>query len=204
MASASRLELIASFPDSMSLLEARTLFFRRANLGADGGYSSRWVRVEAKPFSFYFPNSRARMAAVGFHDLHHIATEYDTNWPGEIEISGWEIASGCERFYVAWILDLGAWAIGLLLAPKRLFRAFLRGRNATTNLYKTGFPHSQLAETTVGELRARLGIRKPPPPAKRCDVTAFAFWSAAAIAMWAAPPALAAAIGWYCLSSRRR
>lgn len=188
----------------MSLLEAKTLFFRRANLGADGGYSSRWVRVEAKPFPFYFPNSRARMAAVGFHDLHHIATEYDTDWPGEVEISGWEIASGCERFHVAWILDLGAWTVGLVLAPRRLFRAFLRGRNATTNLYKTGFPDSALKQTTVGELRDRLGLRQSPPPAGGGDAAAFTLWSAAALAMWVGPSVLAAAAGWWCLSLRRR
>ena len=42
------------YPDSMSLAEARALFFRHGNLGDDGGYSSRWVRVEAKPFPVYF------------------------------------------------------------------------------------------------------------------------------------------------------
>lgn len=187
----------------MSLLEARTLFFRRGDLGADGGYSSRWVRVEAKPFPFYFPNSRGRVAAARLHDLHHIAAEYKTDWPGEVEISGWEIGSGCRRFYAAWILDLGGWAVGLVLAPSRLFKAFLRGRNAKTNLYKIGFREERLAETTVGTLRDRLGLRTPPPAAAPRDATAFVLWSIVAVALWVGPGVFAATAGWQWLKSRR-
>ncbi len=186
---------VSYYPDSMPLLEARTLFFHRSNLGVDGGYSSRWVRVEAKPFPFYFPNSRWRVAAARWHDLHHVAAEYDTDWPGEVQISGWEIGSGCERFYAARILDLGGWVVGLVIAPQQLFRAFLRGRDATTNLYKTGFPKAHLEQMTVGRLRDCLGLRKSPKGPSSSDVMAFAFWSAAAVALWIGPPVLAVAIG---------
>ena len=193
------------YPDSMALADARALFFRHSNLDDDGGYSSPWVRVEAKPFPVYFPNTEARVAAARLHDLHHIATEYDTDWPGEIEISGWEIGSGCGRFYAAWILDLGGWAVGLLQAPLRLFRAFVRGRRATTNLYHTGFPDAQLEKTTVGTLRDRLGVRRDPPARLTSqDAVAFTLWSTAAVAFWVGPPALAAAVGWWWLRSRRR
>ncbi len=177
----------------MSLRDARARFFARAGLGPNGGYDDHWVRVEAKPIPFYFPNSRARVAAARLHDLHHIAAEYETDWPGEIEISGWEIGSGCGRFYTAWILDLGGWVVGLLLAPARLFRAFLRGRSAPTNLYKTGFAEQQLSQTTVGALRDQLGTRRAPPPPTRDDVASFAFWSAAAVGLWVALPLAAAA-----------
>ncbi len=67
---------MSPYADEMSLHEARKLFFQRANLGEDGDYSSRWVRVESKPFPFYFPNSRSRVAAARLHDLHHIAADY--------------------------------------------------------------------------------------------------------------------------------
>jgi hypothetical protein len=96
----------------MSLREARDLFFARSNLGPDGGYASRWVRVETKPLPFYFPNCSARVAAARLHDLHHIATNYKTDWPGEAEISAWEIGGGYGHYYAAWILDLGGWAPG--------------------------------------------------------------------------------------------
>jgi hypothetical protein len=192
------------YPDSMPLADARALFFRHGNLGHDGGYSSRWVRVEAKPFPVYFPNTEARVAAARLHDLHHIAAEYDTDWPGEIEISGWEIGSGCGRFYAAWVLDLGGWAVGLLLAPLRLFRAFVRGRRAATNLYHIGFREAELQQTTVGTLRDRLGVREDTPPrATAPDALTFGLWSTAAVAFWLGPPVLAAAAGCWWLRCRR-
>src|SRR3989454_1824388 len=89
---------VVRYPDGLSLFEARALFFRDAKLGPDGGYGDRWVRVETKPIPFYFPNLPSRVAAARLHDLHHIAAEYETDWPGEAEIAAWEIASGCARY----------------------------------------------------------------------------------------------------------
>jgi hypothetical protein len=97
---------VVRYSDGLSLLEARALFFRDAKLGPDGGYGDRWVRVETKPIPFYFPNWRSRVAAARLHDLHHLATDYETDWPGEAEIAAWEIASGCARYHAAWILKL--------------------------------------------------------------------------------------------------
>src|SRR5207248_2637328 len=110
---------VNAYPDTMSLREARDLFFARSNLGPGGGYARRWVRVETKPLPFYFPNCSARAAAARVHDLHHIATNYKTDWPGEAEISAWEIGGGCGHYYAAWILDLGGWGAGLIVAPRR-------------------------------------------------------------------------------------
>jgi hypothetical protein len=184
------------YPDEMSLRDARTLFFKRGNLGEDGGYSSRWVRVESKPFPFYFPNSRSRVAAARLHDLHHIAAEYETDWPGEAEISAWEIASGCGRYRAAWILDLGGWHAGIAVAPRRLFRAFVRGRHATTNLYKKGFDESRLSETTVGTLRDELGLKAPVPMARAGDIGLFVCWCALAVVVWTVLPLLAFTLVW--------
>jgi hypothetical protein len=184
------------YPDAMSLREARTLFFERGNLGADGGYSSRWVRVESKPIAFYFPNSRSRVAAARLHDLHYIAAEYDTDWPGEAEIAAWEIASGCTHYHAAWVLNLGSFAIGLIVAPKRLFRAFVRGRRTRTNLYHTGFSELQLNDVTVGMLRACLAMGAPSVKARGSDVAMFASWSAAA-ALWLLLPLVAIVVGFF-------
>jgi hypothetical protein len=180
----------------MSLRDARTLFFERGNLGEDGGYSSRWVRVESKPIAFYFPNCRSRVAAARLHDLHHIVAEYGTDWPGEAEIAAWEIASGCTYYYVAWILNLGSFAVGLLVAPKSLFRAFVRGRRARTNLYHTGLSELQLNDVTVGMLRARLVVGAPNVKARASDVAMFAVWSAAAAA-WLLAPLAAVVLGFF-------
>ena len=178
----------------MSLRDARTLFFERGNLGADGGYSRRWVRVESKPIAFYFPNCRSRVAAARLHDLHHIAAEYDTDWAGEAEIAAWEIASGCTHYYIAWILNLGAFAVGLIVDPKSLFRAFIRGRHARTNLYHTGFSELQLDDVTVGILRERLAVGAPSVKARASDVAMFALWSAVG-AVWLLAPLVAVVVG---------
>src|SRR3712207_87453 len=175
----------------MTLRDARALFFQRGNLGPNGGLDDRWGKVEEKPFPFYFPNTNTRVAAARLHDLHHIAAEYDTDWPGEIEIAGWEIASGCGRFSAAWVLDIGGFAVGLFLAPRRLFRAFVRGRRAPTNLYLSGFDESQLDRRTVGELRDQLGTRRSNSRPKASDLASFAVWSAAASAFWLMPAAIA-------------
>ena len=57
------------------------------------------------------------------HDLHHIATGYDTSWTGEAEIAAWELASGCRGYVAAWVLDLASIPLGLVIAPRRLLRA---------------------------------------------------------------------------------
>ena len=167
-----------SYPNTMTLAEARSLFFARSGLGADGGYGARWVRVETKPFPVYFPNTAGRVEAAKLHDLHHIAMEYKTDWPGEAEIAAWEIASGCGRHGWAWLLNLGAFTVGMFFFPRRLYRAFLRGRHST-NLYHDGFPESQLSEKTVEWLREHLCAKDMHEVSTSGDRIAFAFWCVA-------------------------
>ena len=186
----------------MSLRKARAVFFACSNLGADGGYGNLWVRVESKPVPFYFPNWPARVAAARLHDLHHIAANYKNDWSGEVEISAWEIASGCGHYYAAWILNLGGWCAGLILAPRRLFRAFVRGGQARTNLYHCGFDDVDLDQITVGMLRDRLGLDAPPAPARFRDVALFGFWSLLAIGSWCLVPLFGLAFIWLVLRGR--
>lgn len=81
---------------------------------------------------------------------------YATTWTGEGEIAAWELGAGCGRYYAAWVLNLGAFAVGLVIAPRRTYRAFVRGRRSTT-LYRTGVP-ADLARRDVAELRALLQL----------------------------------------------
>jgi hypothetical protein len=164
-----------SYPNTLTLAEARSLFFARSGLGEDGGYNARWVRVETKPFPVYFPNTARRVEAAKLHDLHHIANEYATDWAGEAEIAAWEIASGCGRHLWAWFLNLGAFTVGMVLFPKRLYRAFMRGRHST-NLYRDGFPESELPNKDLEWLRGRLGGKERPAADTPSDQFAFAFW----------------------------
>jgi len=164
---------MARYPDDLSLRTARALFFRDTKLGPDGGYGNRWVRVETMPIPFYFPNWPSRVAAARLHDLHHIAAEYGTDWPGEGEIAAWEIASGCGGYHAAWLLNLGGFGAGLLVAPRRVFHAFLRGRRAKTNLYKSGIDESRLDQITVGMLRDELGLSPNTLCGRRWQVEGF-------------------------------
>ena len=165
----------------MTLAEARALFFKRSGLGADGGYNAGWVRVETKPFPVYFPNTAARVEAAKLHDMHHIANEYATDWPGEAEIAAWELASGCGRHLWAWVLNLGAFTVGIVLFPRRLYRAFIRGRRCL-NLYRDGFPESELPNKTVAWLRGRLRVSGDTAHATPRDRVMFAFWCLAGVA----------------------
>jgi hypothetical protein len=164
---------------SLSIREARDHYFTENGLG-DGGYSARWVKVKVGPIPLGFPNTTARVAAVRFHDIHHVLTAYNTTWTGEAEIGAWEIASGCAHHYAAWLLNLQAMAIGLVISPKTVWRAFLRGRR-TRNLYREEF-NEALLTPTVNELRHRLRLDTEPGPAAPADYVAFAGWSLASVA----------------------
>ena len=185
------------YPGDMTLHDARALFFARSNLGAEGGYSDRWVRVEAKPFPFYFPNTRSRVKAARLHDLHHIALEYETDWPGEAEIAAWEIASGCGSYIWAWLLNLGAFAVGMVLFPRRLFRAFARGRHAANLYHDNPLQETELTTRTVEWLRNRLLMSPKDLPARGSDKWAFALWCLIAATYHAAFLVAGLAVLWW-------
>ncbi|MBA2538194.1 MAG: hypothetical protein H0V17_01040 [Deltaproteobacteria bacterium] len=90
------------------------------------------------------------------HDLHHVATGYDTTWTGEAEIGAWEIGAGCGRYWAAWMLNLGATGVGMLHAPRREWRAFIRGRRSKS-LYDRAFSEDML-QWSVRDLRAHLRL----------------------------------------------
>lgn len=170
---------MAEYDAETSVLEARAQYFAENGFG-DGGYTARWVKLKAGPIPLAFPNTSARVAAVRFHDIHHVLTEYRTDWTGEAEIGAWEIASGCAHHYAAWLLNLQAVAIGLAINPRAIFRAFVRGRRSQ-NLYREEFGESLLSPT-VGELRRRLRLDTEPGPATLLDYVTFAGWSLAGVA----------------------
>ncbi|MCI0570854.1 MAG: hypothetical protein L0Y66_08890 [Myxococcaceae bacterium] len=156
---------------SSTLLAARARYFEENHFGPDGGYGAAWVDFKLGPIPMPFPNTRARVRAVRFHDLHHVLTEYRTDTLGEFEISAWELGGGCADFVAAWQLSLGGMVAGLVSIPRRTFRAFVRGRHSR-NLYRSTYDDALLART-VGEVRRELGLDIPPPHATGSDVAAF-------------------------------
>lgn len=175
------------YADSSTVRAARAEYFA-ANGFSDAGYQDRWVKLgKLGPIPIGFPNSTSRKRAVPLHDLHHVATGYATTWSGEAEIAAWEIAGGCGEHVAAWVLNAGGFALGLLIAPRRTYRAFMRGRQNRT-LYHTGWDDS-LLDLSVGELRQRLGVDDQRPPTWR-DRAAFVAW----VALVSAPSVAAVAI----------
>lgn len=169
------------------MLDARRRYF--ADNGFDGSYSERWVRLQAGPIMLRFPNAAGRVRAVKLHDLHHIVTGYQTTWTGEAEIGAWEIASGCGGFAWAWLLNLHAFAIGVVIAPRAVWRAFVRGRHSR-NLYRSpGELREAVLDRSVGEMRRRLDLDRPPARPRPADVLAFSLWLAASAALALAPVA---------------
>jgi hypothetical protein len=158
------------YSPALTLGQARHQYFERSGF-ADGAYAERWVRLKAGPIILWFPNTSARVRAVKLHDLHHVLAEYGTTWTGEAEIGAWEIASGCAGHYPAWILNCGAVAIGLVIAPRYTYRAFVRGRHSR-NLYRTEFSEA-LLDRTVGEVRRQLDLDHAGSRATMADGAAF-------------------------------
>src|SRR5215831_15854810 len=142
---------MAHYAAELNMRDARQHYFTVNNFN-NGGYEDRWVILyRVGPIPLGFPNTKGRVRAVKLHDLHHVLTEYDTTWTGEAEIGGWEIASGCADHYAAWVLNMGAFAIGLFIAPVAVYKAFIRGRHSK-NLYKLTFDDA-LLEREVGTFR---------------------------------------------------
>jgi len=188
------------YSSELTLRAARERYFE-INRFEGGGYEEGWVKMRAGPLPIWFPNTVARVKAVKYHDLHHVLTEYPTTWRGEAEIGAWEVATGCAAHYQAWLLNLLAFAIGLAINPRGVYRAFMRGRRSR-NLYRTAFSDELLARR-VGDVRRELALDHTPLVAARADRKAFIFWSLTSATtfagVWAAVLLPAAAFMWLLL-----
>jgi hypothetical protein len=192
----SLLPAMIQFADSLTLRQAREQFFaeNEAVFGKDGGYDQKWVRVELGPIPIYYPNFLGRDRAVRLHDLHHIVTGYSTQLLGEAEIGAWEVASGCGHFWHPWFLNMGAFAMGMLLAPRRMFRAFVRGRRSTNLYHHYEHLDESLLDENVGGMRERLRLTEQQQPVTAGDHVAFWWWAALSAAVAATPWLIGAAV----------
>lgn len=167
---------LTTYDPSSPMREARATYFAINGFGEDGGYGDAWVDFKLGPLPAPFPNTKGRLEAVRFHDLHHIVTGYDTNLTGEFEISAWELGAGCKDQVAAWALNLAGLAGGLFLAPRRTFRAFVRGVHSRS-LY--GLELEQLLDRDVAEVRRETRVDEAQGAAADGKATA-AFVAAAA------------------------
>lgn len=168
-----------------TLGEARAAYYERNHFGADGGDALEWVPLSVLGLTLKIPNTEGRRRAVRIHDLHHVVTRYETDLRGESEIGAWELASGCLRWPAATVLNFFALAIGLVIAPERLFRAWARGRH-TRNLYtEDGVEH--LLPRKVDDVRRTLGLDAAAPRTRLRDVLAVLAIGIPGLAIMAAP-----------------
>jgi hypothetical protein len=169
--------IASTISSRQTIKEALTIFFEKYQLGPDGGMSDRWVKLRFGKFYIPFPNTDSRRKALMFHDIHHIATGYQSNWKGESEIGAWEVSTGCGSYTAAWVLDLGVLALGLLVFPIATYKAFIRGQR-TRNFYKNTYTREELMNMEIGQVQTILKLNSASEaPATANEALAFIWWS---------------------------
>jgi hypothetical protein len=193
-----RLQAAALVNDAMTLQDALALHYRNHGLPADGGASDSWFVVRVGPIGIPLPNPPARQRAVFLHDINHIITGYNTKLTdGELAIAAFEVGAGCGPFWIAWYLNLALFGLGLLMRPRLVLRAFLRGRR-TASLYHDPPSHSALSTLTVSEIRRRVKLDDLAGLEPRSgDYAAFVPWAAAAMLTFLAPSVFVAGALWW-------
>ena len=161
-----------------TLGDALDAHFARSGFGRQD-YTARWAVAPVGPLTIVFPNWAARARALSLHDLHHALTGYDTSLLGEAELGAYEVASGCGRHWVSWFLEHEVFSFGLLFAPRRVARAFLRGRRAG-NLYDRPEADGALLARPVEEVERELRLRATRPVSAG-DLVALAGWAGTAL-----------------------
>ncbi len=174
-------ETRATYPDDITLREARARYFARSGFD-DSTYSDRWVRLPVGPLTAYLPNLAPRREAVRVHDIDHIVTGYGTDWNGELRISAFELAMGLGRYWFGTFIDAGGVAMGVLRWPRDLVAAYARGRTAKQSVYRVfdRFSDADL-DRTVGEVRALVGAADDAVPTA-ADTRAVLAWAAFGVA----------------------
>jgi hypothetical protein len=177
------------YPDSLTVGEAVARHYALHGLPPDGGASLAWFKVRIGPLVLPLPNPPARKRAVYFHDVNHVATGYNTVFSeGEMLIAAFELGCGCGAYLIAWVINLGLFAVAVFVRPRSLLGAFARGRRSRS-IYEWPEP-SALPTTTVGELRTALAVPLDAPTPELADRVLFAAWVAAGLTMLLTPVAL--------------
>ena len=171
----------------MTLEQELSFFYKRNGFGDVPGSRPLTVSVYTGCMLVPMPNIETRRVFLKYHDLHHLITGYSVGRIGEAEVSGWELGTGSAFVSpTLGVMNLIALSTGLVLEPKRMWRAYRRGC-LSRNLYA---PADRAAVDCgrwqdIASLRQEvLEVRRTATPAMRA--VEFGFYSAAAIAIHAA------------------
>ena len=167
---------MAEYDDQLLVGDALEKYFSNYHF-KDGGYADKWFKIKLGFLYLPLPNVKWRVEAVRIHDLHHIVTEYRADLRGEAEIGGWEIASGCGRHAIAWILNSGSFFYGLIFYPSHLWKAFMNGKRIRHNFYRLNTFDESLLQMKVGDLRKAV-LATPKKNVTILNVLHFIVWAA--------------------------
>jgi hypothetical protein len=170
----------------MTLEQELSFFYKRNGFGDVPGSRPLTVSVYTGCMLVPMPNIETRRVFLKYHDLHHLITGYSVGRIGEAEVSGWELGTGSAFVSpTLGVMNLIALSTGLVLEPKRMWRAYRRGC-LSRNLYA---PADRAAVDSgrwqdIASLRQEvLEVRRAAIPAVRA--VEFGFYSAAAIVIHA-------------------
>jgi hypothetical protein len=184
-------------PEAPTVRDSLAQHYLVHGLPADGGATDPWFRVHVGAISFRLPNPPARRRAVFFHDVNHLATGYNTTFgDGEMAIAAFEVGAGCGRFAIVWFINLIMFAIGLLVVPRTVWRAFLRGHHSIS-IYRDPLAPETLASMSVAQVRQRMRLDAAQDSAQKADYVVFALWAFAAVVVSLAPGVLVFGATWF-------
>ena len=168
--------------------EALAHHYAAHGLPSDGGASNPWFVVRIGWLKVRLPNPPSRRRAVIWHDINHVVTGYNTTFSdGEMSIAAFEVGAGCGRVAIAWFLNLSLFALGLIVRPRDVFTAFVRGRHSGS-IYHIGRDAASLAAMSVDDVRALLRVDPGGGRPRLRDRIAFAVTSAIAWLLWLVVP----------------
>lgn len=130
-------------------------------------FRRRYASGVAAPAGRFFVDIGSLRVALpnpGFldrHDLHHVLLGAPPDFFGEVEVSAYELRTGCPSAFVA-LLCVGSLGLAALVAPGRVARAWRRFAGCRGNLYG-GPPLGVLLAAPVDEVARGLGLRAAAP-----------------------------------------
>jgi hypothetical protein len=120
----------------MSIDSELSEFYKKHGFGEQVGARSFTVPVYTGCMLVPLPNIETRHVYLKYHDLHHLVTGYSVGRIGEGEVSAWELGTGSLFVNpVLGVMNFIALSTGLVLQPKRMWTAFVRGCHSN-NLYR--------------------------------------------------------------------
>lgn len=109
----------------MTIETKLTAFYQKCGFADAPGSRSRTVPVYTGCMLVPLPNIETRRRFLKYHDIHHLVTGYSVGRIGEGEVSAWELGAGSAFISpMLGIMNLIALSTGLVLKPKRMWRAF--------------------------------------------------------------------------------